>query len=362
MNGVSGVADQSQIRLVNNVRITGLACAVPEAVSEVLSLAELFGDENVEKIISSTGVERRHIVVDECASDLCLAAALQLMADMAIDPKSIDTLIFVSQTHDYTLPATACILQEKLGMSLDAAAFDITLGCSGYVYGLWVASSLLSAGGSKRALLLVGDTISKLVSETDRTVAALFGDAGSATLLEYDNNALDIPFLLGTDGRGAKNLFVPAGGFRDRKGIAALVDASEVRGPFDLYMNGAEIFAFSLKRVPGMVNALRELTESTGINIDKYVFHQANRFMLQHLSKRMKLPAEKVVLTVKDYGNTSGASIPLAICSSSDIGEDSIGARYLLAGFGVGYSWAGCVVDLDQAYISPVVFTSGKII
>lgn len=355
MRNTSGSEQNNQIRLVRSVKLTGLACAVPEAVNEVLNLADQFGEESVQKIIASTGVERRHIVSDECSSDLCLAAAKRLMADMSIDPDTIDTLIFVSQTPDYTLPATACILQEKLGLSRNTAAFDLALGCSGYVYGLWLASSLLSAGGSKRALLLVGDTISKIVSEKDRAVAALFGDAGSATLLEYDANAAEMPFSLGTDGRGAKNLIVPGGGFRDRHSLSVAVDDADVRGPFDLYMNGAEIFAFTLARVPALVKALSESTEKI---IDKYVFHQANRFMLQHLSKRMKLPEEKVVLSLRDYGNTSCASIPLAISQLKNATTESIDGRYMLAGFGVGYSWAGCITELNNLHVSPLTIIS----
>lgn len=360
MQNTSGSEQNNQVRLVRNVKITGLACAVPEAVSEVLKLADQFGEENVQKIIASTGVERRHIVTDECSSDLCLAAARKLMADMSIDPNSIDTLIFVTQTHDYTLPATACILQEKLGLPRSTAAFDVALGCSGYVYGLWLASSLLSAGGSKRALLLVGDTISKIVSEKDRSVAALFGDAGSATLLEYDESASDMSFALGTDGRGAKNLIVPAGGFKDRQGLSTTIEDADMRGPFNLYMNGAEIFAFTLARVPALVKAL---SESTECSIDKYVFHQANRFMLQHLSKRMKLPEEKVVMTLQDYGNTSSASIPLAISHLKNMknpNTESIDGRYMLAGFGVGYSWGGCITELNNLHVSPLTITKGS--
>ncbi len=352
------MAGNDQVRLVKQVRIKGIACAVPGQVSEVSCLSNSFGSESIDKIISSTGVERRHVVSNECSSDLCLAAAERLLSDLNLDRSTIDTLIFVSQTHDFTLPATACVLQERLNLPMSTAAFDIALGCSGYAYGLWMAGALLSGGGSKRALLLVGDTISKIVSPSDRSVAALFGDAGSATVLEYDPSAPDLPFVLGTDGRGAKNLIVPAGGFRDRNGDSTDTSEEGVRGPYDLYMNGAEIFAFTLARVPGLVTALHEAITASGKVVDHYVFHQANRFMLDHLVKRMKLPREKVILDVKDVGNTSCASIPLAISLFQGSAGGHLSGQFMLAGFGVGYSWAGCVAEFDNVWVSPITVTS----
>lgn len=348
----------SQARIVKQVRIKGIACAVPTHVQEVAALSDAFGTDEVNKIISSTGVERRHVVSEECASDLCVAAAERLIADLAIDRSTIDTLIFVSQTHDFTLPATACVLQQRLNLPIHTAAFDVALGCSGYVYGMWLAASLLSGGGSKRALLLVGDTISKIAAPTDRSVAALFGDAGSATVLEFDPTAPDMPFVLGTDGRGAKNLIVPAGGYRDRGGMSTQTSEEGVRGPYDLYMNGAEIFAFTLARVPPLVAALHALDETGSKPIDHYVFHQANRFMLEHLVKKMKLPKEKVVLDVKDVGNTSCASIPLAISLHQGKAGGYVSGRLMLAGFGVGYSWAGCIAEFDQVWLSPLTITT----
>ena len=354
MQNTTAVLGAGQARWVKNVRISGMACAVPETVHEVLDLADRFGIDVIKKIIASTGVERRRVVADECASDLCAAAAQRLFSDLNVDPGSVDALIFVSQTHDYTLPATACVLQERLGLPVSAAAFDVALGCSGYVYGLWLAASLLSSGGSQRVLLLVGDTVSKLVAETDRSVAALFGDGGSATLLDHDESAAPLPFVLGTDGRGANHLIVPGGAFRDRQGTQKTLDDSDVRGGFDLYMNGAEIFAFTLKRVPELVAALHGATNTSSHEIDKYVFHQANRFMLQHLAKRMKLPVEKVVLNVQNFGNTSSTSIPLAMSTACVEQGGRTNGCYMLAGFGVGYSWAGCVAQLNDMWISPL--------
>ncbi|AZF04443.1 3-oxoacyl-ACP synthase III family protein [Pseudomonas sp. R5-89-07] len=346
------------VRVVNNVRVEGIACSMPEKVVEVSDLADKFGKENIQKIMASTGVFRRHVVDNECSSDLCVAAAERLISDLSVDRSSIDTLIFVSQTHDHTLPATACILQERLNLPVSVAAFDVALGCSGYVYGLWLASSLISGGGSRRVLLLVGDTISKMVSDEDRSVAALFGDAGSATLLRYDDSAQPISFALGTDGRGAKNLIVPAGAFRDRNGSRSEVSEPEARGPFDLFMNGAEIFAFTLARVPALVKALHESRSDLGAGIDHYVFHQANKFMLEHLAKRMKLPREKVLLDLENVGNTSCTSIPLALSLADLKKHNRVTGLMMLAGFGVGYSWAGCIIDFKNVWVSQMSYTS----
>ncbi|PTQ68465.1 ketoacyl-ACP synthase III [Pseudomonas sp. GV071] len=348
---------QSQVRRVSNVRVAGISSAVPTTVAEVSSLAEKFGEESIQKIISSTGVKRRHVVVGECTSDLCVSAAVRLFEDLSVDLDSITTLVFVSQTHDYALPATACVLQERLGLPVTVAAFDVALGCSGYVYGLWLAGSLLSANGGGKALLLVGDTISKMVSETDRSVAALFGDAGTATLLEYDDQAADMRFILGSDGRGAKNLIVPGGGFRDRKGQGEFVH-DNVRTPFDLYMNGAEIFSFTLARIPALVNGLLKETGYAEADIQKFVFHQANRFMLEHLGKRMKLPAEKFLMSLENYGNTSSASIPLALSTEYASANSTANGLHMLVGFGVGYSWGACIIDFDNVHISPVTIAA----
>lgn len=359
MSEMSG-QEFKDVRVIENVRVEGIACSIPENISEVSDLTDKFGEENVRKIMASTGVYRRHVVDKQCSSDLCVAAAERLFSDLAVDPQSIDTLIFVSQTHDHILPATACILQERLKLPVSTAAFDVALGCSGYVYGLWLASSLIAGGGSRRVLLLVGDTISKITSEKDRSVAALFGDAGSATLLQHDPTAESLYFALGTDGRGANNLIVPAGGFRDPTGDATHINEPEVRGPFDLFMNGAEIFAFTLARVPALVKALQESQHDKGLAIDHYVFHQANKFMLEHLVKRMKLPREKVLLDVENVGNTSCTSIPLALSLSELQKNNQATGLMLLAGFGVGYSWAGCIVNFDKAWISPTTVVSNS--
>ncbi|MFK3796054.1 MULTISPECIES: 3-oxoacyl-ACP synthase III family protein [unclassified Pseudomonas] len=353
MSSVAGSTDDA-VRRISAAKVRGIACALPDNVCEVAELTARFGEDSVAKIMASTGIERRHVVKDQCTSDLCVEAAQRLLNDLDVDKASIDTLLFVSQTPDYVLPATACTLQRRLGLPVTTAALDVNMGCSGYVYGLWMASAMIAGGASKRVLLLVGDTISKLVAPEDRSVAALFGDAGSATLIEHDPSAPVTPFVLGTDGRGEKNLLVPGGGFRDRSGQDRSTSEEGVRGPYDLYMDGAEIFAFTLARVPALVRALEAQAAEQSRTIEKYVFHQANKFMLEHLAKKAKVPSDKVVLNLQQVGNTSSASIPLALSLDAQGQAATLQGHYLLAGFGVGYSWAGCIVDFNNTRISPL--------
>jgi 3-oxoacyl-[acyl-carrier-protein] synthase-3 len=314
-----------------------------------------------EKISQSTGVRQRRVAPNgTCTSDLCLAAAERLLDQLGWSRDSVELLVFVSQTPDYVLPATSCSLHSRLGLSKSCAAFDINLGCSGYVYGLWVTSQLVASLGGSRALLLVGDTITSLVSPQDQSVATLFGDAGSATAIEGCSNGAEMHFRLGTDGAGQGHLMVPAGGFRcprsENTAVRRIREDGNVRSDEDLFMNGAEIFAFTLKIVPPLFSGVLEQAAWTAAEVDAYVMHQANRFMLQHLAKRMRLPTEKVIIAMENFGNTSSASIPLTLTVSLAERLRSSEMKLVLAGFGVGFSWAAaaircgnlCVPDLVQ--------------
>ena len=301
-----------------------------------------------------------------CTSDLCFAAADRLLSDLGWPRDSVDALIFVSQTPDYRLPATACTLQQRLRLSKRCAAFDIGLGCSGHVYGLWVASSLIAAGGAKRALLLTGDTSTYFCSPLDRSVALLFGDAGTATAIEADAAAPPMHFVLGTDGSGRDNLIVPAGGFRrphaPDTAVRAAGDDGNSRSAEDLFMNGAEIFTFTLREVPPLITAVLDGAGWSKDDVDAFVFHQANQFMLQHLAKRLKLPKEKFVLAMEEFGNTSSASIPLALSVrlARPLGERA--CKTVLAGFGVGYSWAAVALTCGPMAMPGVLRVSGGVV
>ncbi|CAK0769309.1 3-oxoacyl-(acyl-carrier-protein) synthase III [Azospirillaceae bacterium] len=337
--------------VIEGIRIAGMRAVTPRQRHSFMEDHSLFSAEEAEKLYASIGVyERRLLPRPYCASDMCLAAAEGLIQQLDWDPASIELLIFISQDADYVLPATACIMQRRLGMPTTSAAFDIPLGCSGFVYGMWTASRLLSGSSAKRALVLCGDVPSRYLVPDDRSTLPLFGDAGTATALEIDPNAPPIPLVVGTDGSGARNIWVKAGGKRDCLIPEATPRSEEEEARLfkdaRLYLNGAEVFAFTLKAVPSL---LREAIAHAGTSleqIDMVVLHQANKFMLDHLRKRVGIPPEKFLVDMHHFGNTSSASIPLAICHR--LGEKiSVGPqKLLLAGFGVGWSWGAMVVTM----------------
>lgn len=347
--------------VVSGVRVAGVASAAPLAQSPLAALAGqgAFSSSEIEKVGKSLGVRTRRVSSDQiCASDLCFAAAERLLDDLAWDRSEVDALLFVTQTPDYFLPATSCVLQARLGLSDRCAAFDINLGCSGYVYALYVAGKMLG-GNLRKILILVGDTISKIVSDLDRSTAAVFGDAGSATALVADASAPGMFFEVGTDGTGKDILMVPAGAFRRRATaetaeLAPGEDGSR-RSPQHLYMDGPSVFSFALNRVPDAVARVREATGWDLDAIDAFVFHQANRFMLDYLAKKMKLPPARVPIALEEFGNTSSASIPLTLTAMLAESLAAAPRRLILAGFGVGLSWAVAGVTIGPAIMPPLV-------
>lgn len=344
---------------LSNVRVRGICCAVPDREVSWESHVVNFGEE-AKRISLSTGICRRVVASPGvCTSDLCQMAAERLLLECDWSRHSVDLLIFVSQTPDYVLPATACALQARLGLAKHCAAFDVNLGCSGYTYGLWLAASLIAAGSASRALLLVGDTVSRLVSEQDRATAMLFGDAGSATVLERTEDGAKLVFQLGTDGEGERNLVVPAGGFRqpraERTARRVEREGGNMRSDEELYMNGSEVFSFSLREVPHLLTATLSEVGWTLEHVEQIVMHQANRFMLQHLAKRLKVPAAKMPIVMESYGNTSSASIPLALVHSLRDRLQVSSTRLLLVGFGVGWSWAAAAFDCGPLVVPPML-------
>lgn len=345
---------------VSNARIAGLAVAVPEQTTSVEQFAGTADFEAIQKISTSLGIQQRPTAPRElCASDLCAAATERLLQRTGWERESIDVLVFLSQTPDYVLPATACVLQQRLGLSTSCAAFDVNLGCSGFPYGLWLVSQLISAGQMKRGLLLVGDTLSRKVSSQDSATAHLFGDSGTATAIEFDPTAAEMNFVLGTDGRGAPHLMVPAGECRQphseqTRQRTPRTDGG-IRNDEEISMNGPEVFSFTLKEVPAL--AQQTLTQAGWSldGVDSVVMHQANTFMLNHLAKRIKLPKEKMPLSLREFGNTSCASIPvtMAACLSDSLTMSA--QKLMLLGFGVGFSWAGAAVTCGPLACAEVI-------
>lgn len=331
-------------------RIEGIEFYLPVGVLKNSKLSEEFPEWSVDKIHSKTGIlERRIAGDDEFASDLAVGAACKFFAG-GIDPESIDALLYCTQSPDYYLPSTACLLQHRLGLRTDIAAFDYNLGCSGYIYGLGLAKALIASDQAKRVLLLTSDTYSKFVHPGDRSVRTLFGDAATATLIDA-SDALDMlggPFVYGTDGRGAENLIVPSGGLRYPRKDNPEVTVDETgsrRSCNHLYMNGPEIFNFSLEVVPETVKVVLTKSKINLEQIDLFVFHQANSYMLDHLRKKIGVPIEKFVISMHNTGNTVSSTIPIALKMAVDSGQLRSGMKVMLVGFGVGYSWGGTIVE-----------------
>lgn len=320
---------------------------LPEQTCSTQDLAAAFPEWAVEKIAQTTGIHRRHIAgPEECASDLAVAAARKLFASGVCQPAEVDYLLLCTQTPDYFVPTTACLVQDRLGVPLHAGALDINLGASGYVYGLGLAQGLIETGQARQVLLVTTETYSKFIHPRDKSCRTIFGDAAAATLLVGVEEASPWigPYVFGTDGRGAGNLIVPTGGMRSPRTAESAVpheDASgNLRSRDNLFMDGAEVFNFTLRIVPPTVDRLLAAAGKTKEDIDLYVFHQANRYMLEHLRKRLKIPEEKFLVKLDECGNTVSSSIPIALQHAALEGRLRPGQVVMAVGFGMGYSWA----------------------
>jgi 3-oxoacyl-[acyl-carrier-protein] synthase-3 len=322
--------------------IRAITSSVPSRRFDNLSETTAFEASEVEKVVKMAGVKTRHMAAEtECSSDLCVVAAQDVLQALQWDPATVDALIFVTQTPDYFLPSTACLVQRRLGISDACAAFDVGLGCSGYPYGLWLAAMMLQCRGMRRALVLHGETPTRFSDKGDRAVALLFGDAGSATALEAADDADSRPpwwFCLHTDGAGADDLILAGGGFRERF-------PADPRRSW-VYMNGANVFNFTIKRVPSLVD---ETLNGSGVSrdeIDYFIFHQSNRFIIRHLMKKANVPEAKVPMTIGDYGSVGGPSVPLTMTEGQMARPGDRALRLLLLGYGVGLSWGSALLDL----------------
>jgi 3-oxoacyl-[acyl-carrier-protein] synthase-3 len=335
---------------VKGVRIAGMRAAVPTPRHSFVETPEHMTPEEAQKLYTSIGVHARRIAPPRLiASDLCVAAAEALLDELGWSRDSIEVLVLVTQGPDYLLPATACLIQKRLGLPTSCAAFDVNLGCSGFVYGTWIASQLLSGSESKRALLLCGDVSTRLLHPDDRATRPLFGDAGTATALEASPDAPPMHVVVGTDASGAKHISIKAGGLRHNL-VEALRRPPEENATLykeaHLHLNGPEVFSFTLRAVPALMREVLEFSGLTLDEIDTFVMHQANKFILEHLRKKTGIPAEKFVVDMEEFGNTSSASIPLAICHrlAGTVAERR--QRAALVGFGVGWSWGALITEL----------------
>ncbi len=334
------------------VGILGISYYLPQRVETNEHLQRQNPDWRMEDLYEKSGIAARHIAADgQTASDLGYAAATRLLERPTVTPQDVDYLIFCTQSPDHFLPSGACALQDRLGLGKHVGALDINLGCSGFVYGLQLAKALVGADFADRVLVITADTYSKYIHPRDRTVRTLFGDGAAATLVGGTNQDGIGQFVVGTNGGGAGDLIVPGGGLRAPRSAETAREATDpagcTRSADNLFMDGPAIFAFAITTVPRVVKALLAKTQWSTGEIDRFVYHQANQYMLQHLAKRSKIPPEKMVIDVKTIGNTVSASIPIALQRGVESGTIHPGHKLLLVGFGVGYSWAACNVTWE---------------
>ena len=328
--------------------IAAVSYALPGGVLTNDDLVRDFPDWNVEKIASKTGITARHVLdADRFTSDLAADAVRALVAEHAVDPRSIDYLIVCTQTPDLLMPNVAQQVHGALGLPDTCGAVDVNLGCSGYVYSLGLATGLIASGQAARVVVVTADTYTRLLNPADRSVRTLFGDGASATLVTDGGRGRLHGFVYGTDGAGGGALTVPGGGLRTPSPYPTSEPAArglEASG-FDLHMDGPEIFTFTLRVVPPAVARVLERAGIEAGEVDTWIFHQANAYMLAHLRRKLAIPEERFVVDMADVGNTVSSTIPIALARAITSGRVSPGSRSVLLGFGVGLSWAGVVVD-----------------
>ncbi len=344
--------------IFQNIEVRGVAAALPAQVLELSSLSAEYGAVEVQRIIASTGVEAVRVAPSNVtASDLCECAARELLRGMNVSPADVDGIVFVSQTPDYILPATSVTLQHRLGLPTGVPAFDIPYGCSGYIYGLFQAALLIHSGACRQVLVCAGDTILRFINPKDRSVRMVFGDAGSATLVARGTGTA--AFTIYSDGSGAEQLIIPAGGCRLPKSSATAKESvaadGNTRSAENIFMNGAEIMNFALREVPKVIDEVLALAgwpkESVGI----YGLHQANKFMVDYLAKKARLPKGSAPVGMARTGNAGPASIPQMLTAVRDEFPPERRARAVFCGFGVGLSWGACAVELGSTVILPPV-------
>ena len=344
----------------NNAGISGMAACVPANTIRNYNYTENFSAEEAKEVTDKTGImERRFALPGITASDLCYAAAEKLISDLNIDKSEIDLLVFVSQTPDYRMPATSVLLQNRLGLSMQTMAFDISLGCSAFVYALSVVYSIMEKSGLRKALLLDGETRSRVYSPKDRKTAFLFGDGGVAAIIEKGDRFGESFFSLNSDGSREDLIKIKAGGYRYPSSVETLIEKvvdehGNIRSEEHGYMEGADVFNFVLREIPPDIKRLEAFSGINFKELDYFLFHQANDYMNGYLAKKLKLPADKVPSSIAKFGNTSSVSIPLTIVSQLQ-GKLTEHRTAMLCAFGVGMSWATAFLHFNQCQISDIV-------
>ncbi len=345
------------------IKISGISAAVPKNREFTAGYKWISARER-ESLVKNIGVETRRVAMKgTTTSDLCVAAAGKLLDELQWDRAEIELLIFVSQSRDYLVPTTACIVQDRLGLPHSCMAMDIGLGCSGYVYGLSVIGSMMQTGTIKKALLMVGDISTLTTCYRDKSTYPLFGDVGTVTALEYDRDAPKMHFNLQTDGAGYKALMIKDGGARNvmsRKSFEIKkIGKGIYRSRLHLELDGIEVFNFTLREVVPNIKKLLSFSCESLPAIDFVVFHQANRLINETLRKMLKLETEKVPYSIREFGNTSGASVPLTMIAALKEPLATGRKKLLLSAFGVGLSWGSAIVETDRICIPDLIDYDG---
>ena len=329
--------------------IKAISYYLPKKVVTNEDLVKEFPEWSVEKVAQKVGVDSRHLAAEkETAGDMAEKAARKLFEEYEIAPKTIDFLLLCTQSPDYFLPSTSCLLQDKLGIPTSAGAFDYNLGCSGCIYGMAVAKGLIAAGIAKNVLLLTAETYNKYLHPTDKSNRSIFGDGAAACLISTDGFAEIGEFSLGTDGSGANNLIVKTGASRQKESTGKYVEDEEGHIWYDdyLYMNGGSIFNFTLDAIPAMMVDILSKNKLEKENINYYVFHQANKFMLSTIRKVCVLPKEKFYINLSDTGNTVSSTVLIGLKDCIDKKVVQSGDNIMITGFGVGLSWGGTILTI----------------
>ncbi len=338
----------------NEIGIHSISVTVPKERVETMKQTELLNEDQLTKFIETTGVKERRIAPSAItSSDLCFHAANELFEATNFNRKEVDALIFISQTPDYRVPGSSLILQNKLNLPTSTLAFDINLTCSAYIYGLYVAYSLVNCDGIHNVLLLVGETLSKIISNRDKSTGLLLGDGGSATMITKNSNYDESFFSLNTDGKNFKSVIVPAGGFRtmtsDETRKSKVYEDGSERSDEQLSMDGMDVFSFAVSEMPKDVKRLLNFAQKDLSYVNKVIFHQSNKFMMDFIAKKAKVDPAKMIYSIQNFGNTSGVSIPSAIVDQKErISNNDI---VLLNAIGAGFSYGSAIVKLADTKI-----------
>ena len=327
--------------------IKAISYYLPNQVLTNEQLAKEFPEWSAEKVSAKVGIESRHLAAaDETAGDMAYAAAEKLFSEHGVERSSVDFVLLCTQSPDYFLPSTACVLQHRLGLSTKCGALDFNLGCSGFVYGLSIAKGLIAGGVARNVLLITSETYNKYIHPADKGNRSIFSDGAAATLVSTEGYAEIGEFVLGTDGSGAENLIVKSGAARHPKPYEDL-HFDEANNPVSgdhLYMNGPDIFSFTIETVPEMIQDVLRRNELSAEDVSLYVFHQANQYILEFLRKKIKIEKSKFYCNLREVGNTVSSTIPIALRDAESAGE--LHGNIVLAGFGVGLSWGATILKM----------------